>query len=188
MCENAFSAYKRLGRPHGPKAHDGTTKKQRVNEMLNTDMTATLTVAVGNAAISYATDHCSLELVGIHAAKHVTRFEALAPVRQGVRATVWGFRPGRGPGTHLVTRPRQLVRRRQLSAGDRFLGFKDFALYACAPRATAAPNALTASSRKIFSVPAASEPPKNYLWRFWLSRSSTTGCGGLADTVPGRPA
>ena len=33
MRENALSAYKRPGRPHGPKAHDGTIKTQRVDEM-----------------------------------------------------------------------------------------------------------------------------------------------------------
>lgn len=69
-------AYKRPGRPHGPKAHDGTIKTQRVDEMWGTDMTATLTVAEGNAAIFFAIDHCSLELADIHAAKRGTRFRA----------------------------------------------------------------------------------------------------------------
>jgi len=31
----------------------------------------------GNAAIFFAIDHCSLELVGIHAAKRGTRFEVI---------------------------------------------------------------------------------------------------------------
>ena len=30
-------------------------------------------------------DHCTLEGIGIHAAKRATRFEALDPIRQGVR-------------------------------------------------------------------------------------------------------
>jgi putative transposase len=32
-----------------------------------------------------AIDHCSAECVGIHAARRATRFEALEPIRQGVR-------------------------------------------------------------------------------------------------------
>lgn len=84
MRENALSAYERLGRPHGPKAHDGTIKTLRVDEMWGTDMTATLTVKEGNAAVFFAIDHCSLEVVGIHVAKRGMRFEAFEPIRQGM--------------------------------------------------------------------------------------------------------
>nr|WP_235669699.1 integrase core domain-containing protein [Solidesulfovibrio carbinolicus] len=59
--------------------------------MWGTDMMATLTVAEGNAAIFFAIDRCSLELVGIHAAKRGTRFEALEPIRQGVRHSFGTF-------------------------------------------------------------------------------------------------
>jgi len=45
----------------------------------------------GNAAIFFAIDHCSLEVVGIHAAKRGTRFEALEPIRQGVRHSFGAF-------------------------------------------------------------------------------------------------
>jgi hypothetical protein len=37
--------------------------------MWGTDMTTTLTMQKGNASIFLAVDHCSLECVGIHAAK-----------------------------------------------------------------------------------------------------------------------
>lgn len=85
MRENNLLALKRTGRAHGPKAHDGRIKTQHVDEMWGTDMTTTLTVEEGNASVFFAIDHCSLECVGIHAAKHGTRFEALEPIRQGVR-------------------------------------------------------------------------------------------------------
>jgi hypothetical protein len=39
----------------------------------------------GLAAVFIAIDHCSAGCVGIHAAQHATRFEALEPTRQGVR-------------------------------------------------------------------------------------------------------
>jgi putative transposase len=47
-------------------------------------MTATYTLEHGQAAVFIAVDHCSAECVGIHAALHATRHEALEPVRQGV--------------------------------------------------------------------------------------------------------
>ena len=39
-------------------------------------------------------DHCSAECVGIHAASRATRFEALEPIRQGVRRHFGGFAKG----------------------------------------------------------------------------------------------
>jgi len=48
------------------------------------DMTAAFTVEHGQVAVFVAVDHASAECVGIHAALHGTRHEALEPVRQGV--------------------------------------------------------------------------------------------------------
>ena len=134
MRENALSAYKRPGRPHGPKAHDGTIKTQRVDEMWGTDMTATLTVAEGNAAIFFAIDHCSLEVVGIHAAKRGTRFEALEPIRQGVRHSFGAF--GQDVARGLTLRHDHGS---QFIADDfqqeiAFLGIKDSASYVREPQ------------------------------------------------------
>jgi transposase InsO family protein len=91
MRENCLSAFQRQGRPHGPKAHDGTIKTQRVDEMWGTDMTTTLTLQEGNAAVFFVIDHCSLECLGIHATKRGTRFEALEPIRQGMRHAFGAF-------------------------------------------------------------------------------------------------
>jgi putative transposase len=79
----------RQGHPHGPHAHDGTIITAHVDTMWGTDMTSTFTRQEGQVAIFIAVDHCSAECVGIHAAKQGTRFEALEPIRQGVR-TVFG--------------------------------------------------------------------------------------------------
>lgn len=54
-------------------------------------MTSILTTDGGNTAIFFVIDHCSLERVGIHAAKRGTRFEALEPLRQGVRHSFGAF-------------------------------------------------------------------------------------------------
>ena len=91
MRENGLLAVKRPGKPHGPKAHNGTIRTERVDEMWGTDMTSTMTLSEGNASIFFAIDHCSLELVGIHAARRGTRLEALEPIRQGVRRCFGAF-------------------------------------------------------------------------------------------------
>ena len=81
----------RQGQPHGPKAHDGTIIPAQVDTMWGTDMTATYTRKDGQVAIFIAVDHYSAECVGIHAAKQGTRFEALEPIRQGVRTAFGAF-------------------------------------------------------------------------------------------------
>jgi len=53
MREHNWLAPTRVGHPHGPKAHDGTIKTSRVDEMWGTDMTTMLTTMEGNAAIFF---------------------------------------------------------------------------------------------------------------------------------------
>jgi putative transposase len=91
MRAHGLLAPHRPGRPHGPKAHEGTITTERVDTMWGTDMTTTFTCEDGQVAIFIAIDHCSAECVGIHAAKSGTRFEALEPIRQGVRTSFGTF-------------------------------------------------------------------------------------------------
>ena len=85
MREHQLLVPHRRGCSPGPRAHDGSITTVRVNDMWGTDMTAAFTTQEGQAAIFFAVDHCSMECVGIHAAKRGTRFEALEPLKQGVR-------------------------------------------------------------------------------------------------------
>jgi transposase InsO family protein len=93
MRAHRLLAPTRQGHPHGPKAHDGTIIPTQVDTMWGTDMTATYTRQDGQVAIFIAVDHYSAECVGIHAAKQGTRFEALEPIRQGVRTSFGAFGP-----------------------------------------------------------------------------------------------
>ena len=93
MREHQLLAPQRRGSSPGPRVHDGTITTTQVNEMWGTDLTTTFTTEEGQAAIFLAVDHCSLECVGIHAAQRGTRFEALEPLRQGVRDYCGGFAP-----------------------------------------------------------------------------------------------
>jgi transposase InsO family protein len=88
--EHGLQAPGRVGRPHGPKAHDRTIRTERVDEMWGTDLTSTMT-GEGQASIFVTVDHASTECVGIHAARRATRFEALEPLRQSVRACFGAF-------------------------------------------------------------------------------------------------
>jgi putative transposase len=90
MGENGLLAPSRTGAPRGPRTHDGTIIPETVDAMWGTDLTTTVT-GEGQAAVFVAVDHCSAECVGIHASLDANRFEALEPLRQGVRRHFGGF-------------------------------------------------------------------------------------------------
>src|SRR5919112_4619919 len=90
MREHDLLAPSRVGSPRGPRSHDGTIIPDGVDMMWGTDLTTTVT-GEGQVAVFVAVDHCSAECVGIHAAQQATRFEALEPLRQGVRCLFGGF-------------------------------------------------------------------------------------------------
>jgi putative transposase len=90
MRENDRLAPGRMGAARGPRAHDGTIIPETVDTLWGTDLTATFT-GEGQAAVFIAVDHRSAECVGIHAHARATRFEALEPIRQGVRRHFGGF-------------------------------------------------------------------------------------------------
>jgi putative transposase len=59
--------------------------------MWGTDMTTTVATGEGTARVFVAVDHCTCGCVGLHAARRGDRFEALEPLRQGVRDHFGGF-------------------------------------------------------------------------------------------------
>ena len=65
---------------------------QRENWEFETDRAACVFVAV---------DHCTAECIGLHAAKRGTRFEALEPIRQGVRERFGPIGDGVADGLRL---------------------------------------------------------------------------------------
>jgi transposase InsO family protein len=93
MRENGLLAPSRAGAPRGPRSHDGTIIPDAVDTMWGTDLTTAYT-GEGPAAVFVAVDHCSAECIGIHAHARATRFEALEPIRQGVRRHFGGFAQG----------------------------------------------------------------------------------------------
>jgi transposase InsO family protein len=100
MREAGLLAPTRAGQPHGPVAHDGTIIPDRPDAMWGIDATACWTDE-GLATVFIAVDHFTAECVGIHAARKGTRFEALEPLRQGIRRHFDGYREGVAVGLAL---------------------------------------------------------------------------------------
>lgn len=92
MRKHQLLAPQRQIAPVEPKAHEGTIVTEKPNQMWGIDATATVTLADGQVTVFASIDHCTAECVGIHAAKPATRFEALEPIRQGVKEQCGGFR------------------------------------------------------------------------------------------------
>ena len=61
--------------------------------MWGTDATTTVTVEEGTVFVFIGVGHCTFECTGIHAAKKGDRFEALEPIRQGIREHFGGYGP-----------------------------------------------------------------------------------------------
>lgn len=85
MRENALLSPTRVGRARGPRVHDGRILTDEPDVMWGTDATTTTTLEEGSAWVFAAIDHYTGEIVGIHASRSGSRFEALEPVNQGVR-------------------------------------------------------------------------------------------------------
>jgi putative transposase len=122
MREAGLQAPQRTGHRHGPKTHDRSIIPDKPNEMWGTDLTGTVTVEDGPVGVFVAVDHHTAECVGIHAAVRCTRFEALEPIRQGVRACYGGFAEGAAHGLTLRHDHGSQYLARDFQAEIRFLG------------------------------------------------------------------
>jgi putative transposase len=101
MRENQLLAPTRVGRAHGPAAHDGRIIAEKPDTMWGIDATATMTIDDGSVTVFAAIDHCTGECVGIHCAVVGTRFEAMEVLRQGVRASFGRYAPNIAIGLTL---------------------------------------------------------------------------------------
>jgi len=91
----------RQPQPTPTNPHEGTIVTTAPDQMWGTDATATFTETEGSVTIFAGIDHCTAECVGIHAVKKANRFEALEPVRQGMKEHFGGFSAGAADGLKL---------------------------------------------------------------------------------------
>jgi putative transposase len=101
LRENQLLSPARQPQPTPSNPHEGTIITQAPDQMWGTDATATCTEQEGAVTVFAAVDHFTAECVGIHAVKKATRFEALEPIRQGVRERFGVFSAGSAAGLCL---------------------------------------------------------------------------------------
>lgn len=101
LRENQLLAPQRRLAPVVEKSHTGSIVTDAPDQMWGTDATVTVTLAEGQVTVFAAVDHCTAECVGIHAVKRATRFEALEPLRQGVREHFGAFGPQAAAGLRI---------------------------------------------------------------------------------------
>lgn len=101
LRENQLLSPQRRLVPVVEKSHAGSIVTDTPDQMWGTDATATVTLAEGQVTVFAAVDHCTAECVGIHAVKRATRFEALEPLRQGVREHFGAFGPQVAAGLRI---------------------------------------------------------------------------------------
>jgi len=99
--ESELLAPQRQPTPVVERAHAGSIVTRAPLQMWGTDATATVTLDEGPVTVFAAIDHCTAECVGIHAAKKADRFEALEPLRQGLREHFGGFGPEVAAGLRI---------------------------------------------------------------------------------------
>lgn len=133
MRQAGLLAPSRTLRVLGPQAHDGTITTARPNQMWGTDATSTVTVEEGSVTVFVAVDHCTLEGVGIHAASWATRFEALEPIRQGVRRQFGAYSAGIAAGLQIRHDHGSQYMSHDFQAELRFLGMTSSPAFVRAP-------------------------------------------------------
>jgi transposase InsO family protein len=101
LREHQLLSPSRQPEPTPSHPQEGTIVTTAPDEMWGTDATATFTEAEGRVTVFAAVDHCTAECVGIHAVKKATRFEALEPIRQGVKEPFGAFSAGTADGLQL---------------------------------------------------------------------------------------
>ncbi len=101
MRQNGLLSPARQPDPVCSNPHEGTIITEAPNQMWGTDATATFTDVEGSVTVFAAIDHCTADCLGIHAIKNANRFEALEPIRQGVKQYLGSFSAGRADGLRL---------------------------------------------------------------------------------------
>lgn len=133
MRQADLLAPSRARRVLGPHTHDGTIITDQPHQMWGTDATSTVTLEDGAVTVFVAVDHCTLEGVGIHAARQATRFEALEPIRQGVRQQFGAFAAAIAAGLQVRHDHGSQYMSADFQAELRFLGMTSSPAFVRAP-------------------------------------------------------
>jgi transposase InsO family protein len=133
MREHGLQAPGKPRRILGPRVHDGTITTLIPDEMWGTDATATMLLDGQQATIFGIYDHCTCELLGIHAALKADRFEAIVPLHQACRASFGGVGKALTAGLKLRHDNGSQFISRAFQAELRFLGMDSSPSFVRAP-------------------------------------------------------
>lgn len=98
MRENGLLAPTRVGRPRGPRVPDGDLHTDIPNTMWGTDATQVILRSGLLVWVFLAVEHGTAELVGVHASRSGTRYEALEPIRKGISELIGPVEAGVAEG------------------------------------------------------------------------------------------
>jgi putative transposase len=133
MREHGLLAPSKATRVLGPRNHDGTIIPEAPDRMWGTDATTTFTSEEGQITVFIAVDHFTAEGVGIHAAKVGNRFEALEPIRQGIRRHFGAYAAGAASGLALRHDHGSQYMSHDFQAEIKFLGIESSPAFVRAP-------------------------------------------------------
>ena len=133
MREHDLQAPGKPRRTLGPRTHDGTITTMVPDEMWGTDATATMLLDGQQATIFGIYDHCTCELLGIHAALKADRYEAIVPLHQACRASFGGVGKAIAAGLKLRHDNGSQFISRAFQAELRFLGMDSSPSFVRAP-------------------------------------------------------
>ena len=122
--------------------------------MWGTDLTTTWT-GEDRAVVFVAVDHRSAECVGIHASHHADRFEALEPLRQGVRRHFGGFAKEVALGLSLRHDHGSQYMARDFRKEPRFLGIESSPAFVRAPEGPVSSADIPPGDRFAMAAPSA---------------------------------
>jgi transposase InsO family protein len=133
MREHGLQAPGKPRRILGPRTHGGTITTLAPDEMWGTDATATMLLDGRQATIFGIYDHCTCELLGIHAALKADRFEAIVPLHQACRSSFGGVGKAIAAGLKLRHDNGSQFISRAFQAELRFLGMDSSPSFVRAP-------------------------------------------------------
>jgi putative transposase len=133
MRENGLQAPGKPQRTLGPRTHDGTIITLKPDEMWGTDATSTMLLDGKQATIFGVYDHCTCELMGVHAALYADRYEAMTPLHQACRAAFGGVDKAIAAGLKLRHDNGSQFVSRAFQAELRFLGMDSSPSFVRAP-------------------------------------------------------
>ena len=133
MRDHGLQAPGKPRRVLGPRTHDGTITTQRPDEMWGTDATSTMLLNGQQATIFGVYDHCTCELMGIHAAIEADRYEAMVPLHQACRTAFGSVGQAIAAGLKLRHDNGSQFVSRAFQAELRFLGMDSSPSFVRAP-------------------------------------------------------